>query len=191
MGKWQSEIGIAESQFRELTEFCNHSDNQTDNVNRAAMLGFAREDNIRVAPGAIIRLGEGGSIGRDCFIGLYSYINGHVTIGKRVLIGPHCSISSNTHCFDVKTQCFQGANKREPIVIGDGCWLGSGCVVTPGVSIGRCNLVCANCVVTKNTPDYAIIAGTPGRIVGSVDAETGECKWAGRKDASLEAPDIS
>ena len=177
MGKWRSKTGLTEEQFRKITEYCNHSDNQIDNVNRAAALGFRREDNIRVAPGAIIRLAEGGSIGRDCFIGLYSYVNGAVTIGARVLIGPHCAISSNTHCFDVETQCFQGANKRDPIEIGEGSWLASGCVVTPGVRMGKYNIVCANCVVTKDTPDYAIVAGTPGRAVGSVDPETGELKW--------------
>ena len=182
MGKWQSKTGLTAEQFRKLTEYCNRSDNQIDNVNRAAALGFNREDNIRVAPGAIVRLAAGSSIGRDCFIGLYSYVNGAVTMGERVLIGPHCAISSNTHGFDVETQCFQGANKRDPIVIGDGSWLASGCVVTPGVTIGKCNLVCANCVVTRDTPAYAIVAGTPGRVVGSVDPDTGKSTWFGRDD---------
>lgn len=38
-----------------------------------------------------------------------------------------------------------------------GSWIGAGCTIAAGVSIGRCNLICAGAVVTKNTPDYAIV----------------------------------
>ena len=64
-----------------------------------------------------------------------------------------------------------------PIVIGDGSWLASGCTVTGGVTIGKCNLICANSVVTKDTPDYAIMAGTPARPIGRIDPESGEYLW--------------
>lgn len=61
------------------------------------------------------------------------------------------------------------ARRRRPITIGDGSWLASGCTVTNGVTIGRANLICANSVVTHDTPDYAIMAGTPaGRSVRSI-----------------------
>jgi len=186
MGQWQTKTGLAEQQFRQLTEYCNRSDNAIDNLNRAVALGFNADDQVMVAPGAIIRLAEGASIGRDTFIGLYSYVNGAVTIGQRVLIGPHCCITSNTHCFDVENQTFQGPNRRQPVVIGSGTWLAAGCTVTPGVMIGRCNLICANCVVTRSTPDYAIVAGTPGRVVGKVDPTSGQLVWFSKDDAARD-----
>jgi acetyltransferase-like isoleucine patch superfamily enzyme len=187
MSSWRSKTGLGRRWFRRLTEFCNRSDNAVDNANRAEALGFAREDNVTVAPGAIIRLAEEGGIGPGTFIGLYAYVNGAVTIGRGVLVGPHCCITSNTHKFDVEHQSFQGANQRNPVVIGDGTWLAAGCTVTPGVTVGRCNLVCANCVVTRSTPDYAIVAGTPGRVVGRVDPQTGELVWFDRPSDS-DAP---
>jgi acetyltransferase-like isoleucine patch superfamily enzyme len=111
---------------------------------------------------------------------LYSYINGDVTIGDRVLVGPHCSITSNNHVFNPEDQCFS-RNEGAPIVIERGCWLASGVMVTAGVTIGRCALVCSNAVVTRNVPAYAIMAGTPAAQVGRIDPETGAYEWFSRQ----------
>ena len=43
--------------------------------------------------------------------------------------------------------------------------------------MGRANLVCAGAVVTKSTPDYAIMAGVPAKQIGRIDPETGEYIW--------------
>ena len=60
---------------------------------------------------------------------------------------------------------------RAPITIP------AGVTVTAGVKIGKANLICANAVVTKNTPDYAIMAGVPARQIGRIDPVTGEYHW--------------
>ena len=52
-----------------------------------------------------------------------------------------------------------------------------GVTVTAGVKIGGKNLICANAVVTRDTPDYAIMAGTPARQIGSIHPETGAYLW--------------
>ena len=49
--------------------------------------------------------------------------------------------------------------------------------VTPGCKIGKANLICAGAVVTKSTPDYAIMAGVPAKRVGEIDPATGEYRW--------------
>jgi acetyltransferase-like isoleucine patch superfamily enzyme len=169
---------LSPATFAELTAYCNAADTNADNERRAALLGLGGR-GINVAPGAIIRLGPAGSIGDECFIGLYAYVNGAVRIGARVLIGPHCSISAGNHVFDPATQSF---TKRSPseenwIEIGDGSWLAAGCIVTAGTRVGRANLVCANAVVTRSTPDHAIVAGTPARQVGRIDPRTGDYEW--------------
>ena len=69
----------------------------------------------------------------------------------------------------------------ESIVIGYGSWLASGVTVTAGVKIGRANLVCEGAVVTKSTPDYAIVAGIPARVVGRIDPVTGVYHWFSRE----------
>ncbi len=151
------------------------TDDPAANLRRAALLGFG-EGNIRIAPGAIVRLHEGGRIGRNCFIGLYCYVNGEVVLEDEVMLGPHCSLTSNTHRFEPATRAFTGST-RAPIRVGRGSWLCAGCSVTAGVSVGRGNLVCAHAVVTRDTADFAIVAGVPARQVGRIDPDTGTYHW--------------
>ncbi len=165
--------------FAQLTEYCNRSDNAEDNAKRAEILGFGGR-NVMVAPGAIVRVPDKEKIGSDIFIGLYTYVNGEVTIEDHVLIGPHCSLTAGHHKFDPATQAFTARTNGDydnSIVIGRGSWLATGVTVTAGVKIGRANLICANAVVTKSTKDYAIVAGVPARQVGEIDPATGEYHW--------------
>lgn len=168
---------IDDRDFALLTEYCNRSDNHEDNIRRARLLGFTK-DEVKVAPGAIIRIGEN-QPGPNCFLGLYSYINGDVRIGKNVLIGPHCALTAGHHKFNPAVGDFSLRNSDEynTIIVGDGCWLASGVVVTAGVTLGRGNLICANAVVTKDTEDFVIMAGTPAKKIGRIDPETGEYQW--------------
>ncbi|HWL51575.1 MAG TPA: hypothetical protein VNQ90_04020 [Chthoniobacteraceae bacterium] len=162
--------------------FIRHShatDHPDANLRRAARLGYGQR-GVRIAPGAIVRLSGGGRIGCNCFVGLYSYLNGEVVLEDDVIIGPHCSVTSNTHRFDPATRAFT-ANSSAPIRIGRGSWLCAGCSVTAGCSIGRGNLICAHAVVTRSTPDYAIMAGIPARQVGSIDPESGAYHWNHRE----------
>ena len=171
-------INISDELFAELTQYCNESDNGPDNAHRAELLGFGGRE-IKVAPGAIIRIPKE-QVGRNVFIGLYSYLNGNVTIGDNVLIGPHCSVAAGNHKFDPKTGWFSARTEPDgddSIVIGEGCWLASKVTVTGGVRLGRANLVCAGAVVTKSTPDYAIMAGVPAKQVGEIDPVSGEYRW--------------
>ena len=177
-------IDIDRVLFEQLTRYCNESDNGPDNLRRAELLGLGGRE-IMVAPGAIIRVRDRAKIGRNIFIGLYSYINGPVTIEDDVLIGPHCALTAGHHKFDPGTQSFSARTDRDydnSIVIGKGSWLAAGVTVTAGVKIGRANLICANAVVTKDTPDYAIMAGVPAVQKGEIDPKTGEYRWFSHRE---------
>ena len=54
--------------------------------------------------------------------------------------------------------------------------------ITAGVKIGKANLICANAVVTKDTDDYAIMAGVPARKVGTIDPVTGVYHWLSKEE---------
>jgi len=171
-------IEMDDELFKKLTEYCNTSDNRVDNMRRAEVLGFGGRD-IKVAPGSIIRV-PNDQVGKNIWFGLYTYVNGNVTIGDNVLIGPHTSIAAGNHKFDAATGWFSARTEQDgddSIVIGEGSWLASNITVTGGVKMGKCNLVCAGAVVTKSTPDYAIMAGVPAKQVGRIDPETGEYIW--------------
>lgn len=172
-------MDITPEMFALLTRYANQSDNETDNRKRAKLLGFDG-NKVMVAPGAIIRV-DPKLIGSNVYIGLYCYLNGKVSVGNNVLIGPHCSLTAGHHKFDPATGWFSartGKDGDDSISIGDGCWLASGVTVTAGVKVGRANLICAHAVVTKNTPDYAIMAGVPAKQVGHIDPVSGEYHWS-------------
>ncbi len=168
---------LSEEEFRKFTLYTTQSNNFEDDNSRAKILGFVNE-KVRIAPGAIVRIGEN-QIGLGSYVGLYSYINGDVRIGKNVLIGPHASIVASNHLYSEKDDFFSGRTdlERGKVIIEDGVWLTSGVVVTPGVTLGRCCLVCSNSVVTNDVEPYAIVGGTPAIKLGKIDKETGQYHW--------------
>ena len=168
---------LSEEEFRKFTLYTTQSGNFEDDNSRAAILGFTNE-RVRIAPGAIVRIGDN-QIGTKSYIGIYSYINGDVNIGENVLIGPHASIVASNHVYSPDDDFFSGRTDLDKgkVIIEDGVWLTSGVVVTPGVTIGRCSLVCANSVVTSDVEPYAIVGGTPAIALGKIDRETGQYTW--------------
>ena len=90
------------------------------------------------------------------------------------------SFDPDRYKFDPKTGWFSARTEKDgddSIVIGTGSWLASNVMISAGVKLGKGNLVCAGAVVTKSTPDYAIVAGIPAKQVGRIDPETGEYHW--------------
>ena len=56
-----------------------------------------------------------------------------------------------------------------PIKVGDNVMIGIHSIIMPGVTIGNNVIIAANCVVTKDVPDGAVIAGVPGKQISTVD----------------------
>ncbi|WP_027087253.1 CatB-related O-acetyltransferase [Cohnella panacarvi] len=55
--------------------------------------------------------------------------------------------------------------KNGKIVIGNDVWIGAKTVILPSVHIGNGAIVAAGAVVTKDVPDYAIVAGVPAKVI--------------------------
>jgi acetyltransferase-like isoleucine patch superfamily enzyme len=93
-----------------------------------------------------------------------------IEVGARTLIGPNCSFFSGTHPLDPFVRNgTSGPESGKPIKIGEDCWFGGNCIVLPGVTIGRGVTVGAGSVVTKDVPDYVVVAGNPARILKKID----------------------
>lgn len=180
MIKWPVDIPeFDEKEFETLSKYTHQTDIADFDKKRAKALGYNNE-GLSIAPGAIINYVPNEQIGKNVRIGLYNYINGDVTIGDNVLIGPLCSIAASNHKFDSETGWFSARTEQDydnSIVIGEGSWLASHVTVTAGVKIGKANLICAGAVVTKSTEDYAIMAGIPAKKIGRINPETGEYIW--------------
>ena len=59
----------------------------------------------------------------------------------------------------------QGFYPEEPVIIGDDVWIGGRVIILPGVTIGSHSIIAAGAVVTKDVPEWAIVGGTPAKVL--------------------------
>lgn len=106
-------------------------------------------------------------VGDNSQLGQNARLNGTITIGKNVLMGPDVIIMSTSHAFsriDIPINQ-QGAEEEEPVIIGDDVWIGTRVIILPGVSIGDHSIIAAGSVVTKSCEAYSIIGGIPAKCI--------------------------
>lgn len=58
-----------------------------------------------------------------------------------------------------------------PVKIGNGCWIGGGAIILPGVSIGDGTVIGAGSVVTKDIPANCVAVGNPCRVIRKINEE--------------------
>jgi acetyltransferase-like isoleucine patch superfamily enzyme len=94
-----------------------------------------------------------------------------VKIGRNVLIAGRVYITDHDHVFDDPVLAARETKEliAKPVVIEDGAWLGEGCVILKGVTVGRRAVVGANAVVTRNVPPGAVVGGIPARVIRTID----------------------
>ncbi|MBV7598800.1 acyltransferase [Aeromonas encheleia] len=107
-------------------------------------------------------------IHNNVYIGRHSHIVSvnSVIIKSNVLIADKVYISDNIHQYKdinvpIKDQpvLFKGA-----VTINEGAWLGENvCII--GASVGKNSVVAANSVVTRDVPDYTVVAGAPAKVI--------------------------
>lgn len=109
-------------------------------------------------------------IGNGTYIGEYNNIRvagGEIIIGQNCLISQHITLVSSNHLMaksqQIKLQKWSSDNNF--IHIGDDVWIGANSVILPGVTINKGAVIAAGTIVTKNVPEYAIVAGNPARII--------------------------
>jgi acetyltransferase-like isoleucine patch superfamily enzyme len=82
-----------------------------------------------------------------------------ITIGDLTLIAPCVKILTANH--DMNERSLLTAEVK----IGRNCWLGTGVIIVPGVTIGDNVTVAAGSVVTKNLEEGMIYGGVPARLI--------------------------
>jgi acetyltransferase-like isoleucine patch superfamily enzyme len=130
---------------------------------------------IKVDYGTHLRLGKNVYINFNCtFLDTCM-----ITIGARTLIGPNCSFYTATHPLDpFLRNGIKGPELGTPITIGEDCWFGGNVIVCPGVTIGRGCTIGAGSVVTKDVPDFHVVAGNPAKIIKKIEPKEPDPKLA-------------
>ena len=107
-------------------------------------------------------------IGNNVFINsnLLAMARGGITIEDDVQIAGNVSLLTNNH--DPYDRMILPC---KPILIKKGAWIGANVVVLRGISIGKHAIVGAGSVVTKDVPDYAVVAGNPAKGIKMLDPE--------------------
>lgn len=107
--------------------------------------------------------------GAQLIVGDYTRINGvhisvkkSVTIGKRTRIGPY-SLIMDSDFHDISDTLKEG--KIKPVTIGDDVWIASKVTILKGVTIGNGAQVAAGSVVTRDVPEYTLVAGVPAKPI--------------------------
>ncbi|MEZ6176164.1 MAG: acyltransferase [Candidatus Scalinduaceae bacterium] len=142
---------------------------------------------------------KGSRIGENCKIGQ------NIVIGPNVTVGNNCKIQNNVSLYEgvtLEDEVFCGPsmvftnvfnprsaisrmNELRATLVKKGATIGANTTIVCGNTIGKYAFIGAGAVVTKNVPDYALITGNPGRIVGWVcmctklgfnEEGTGVCK---------------
>jgi acetyltransferase-like isoleucine patch superfamily enzyme len=127
-------------------------------------------------PGLDLGSGLVVDIGRSCSIGRGSHIVGHqsIEIGNDVFTGPYVYITDQNHCYgDLDMPIGRQWPENKPVVIGDGCWIGTGAIILPGTRLGRNVAVAGGAVVRGEFPDHCVVAGVPAKIVRRYDPDEG------------------
>jgi acetyltransferase-like isoleucine patch superfamily enzyme len=108
-----------------------------------------------------IAIGENTYINRNTFIDASEQIR----IGRGVGIGPRCYITDHDHGMEPNRPIMDQPLVSSPTSISDGVWLGAGCIVLKGVTIGKNTVVGAGSIVVRDLPADIIAEGRPARAV--------------------------
>jgi Acetyltransferase (isoleucine patch superfamily) len=126
--------------------------------------------------GPFVEIQKNATIGRNCKISSHSFICEGVTIEDEVMVAHGVMFTNGFLPF---------ATNEDGSLMRDGQWectptlvrrrsaIGSNATIVCGVTIGERAVVGAGAVVTRDVPDFAIVAGVPARVIGDVRKPVG------------------
>ena len=106
--------------------------------------------------------------------------DGQIYVGDYTMIGPNVTIATAGHPILPELR-EKGYQYNMEVHIGKNCWLGSGVVVLPGVTIGDNVVVGAGSIVTKDLPSNVVAVGNPCRVLREMNERDKEYYFKDRK----------
>ncbi len=138
-----------------------------------------------------VTLGDRSYTGPWCML-FHAEVGRYCSISYRVTIGPpdhnYHRLSSHPFIYDPKFGLFEESEElrnekfSRPCRIGHDVWIGCNATILRGVEVGNGAVIGAHALVNRDVPPYAIVAGTPARIIGyrfsrEVIAELERVRW--------------
>ncbi|MFZ2322120.1 MAG: DapH/DapD/GlmU-related protein [Ignavibacteriaceae bacterium] len=146
------------------------------------------DNNVEIGEGTKVwhfsHIQSGAKIGKNCVFGQ------NVNVGNNVTIGNFCKIQNNVSIYEGVTledyvfcgpsmvftnilnpRCKYpqvGAQFYIKTLIKEGASIGANATIVCGHILGKHCMIGAGSVVTKDVPDYALVIGNPGKVVGWV-----------------------
>ena len=146
------------------------------------------DEDVEIGEGTKIwhfcHIQSGARIGKDCSLGQNVNVSNHVVVGDRckiqnnvslyegveleegVFCGPSCVFTND---LTPRAEYPKGRGNYKRTLVKRGASIGANATIVCGHTIGRYAMVAAGAVVTKDVPDYALVAGAPAKVVGQVD----------------------
>lgn len=140
------------------------------------------EHPVHFGPGVEIHADS--SVGKFTFINIRSVVFPNVKIGRYCSIARSCEIGPANHPLDfLSTHTFQYHAAQFPkypgykqlqrstwrshqkTEIGNDVWIGAQAIIKGGINVGDGAVIAANAVVTRDVPPYAIVGGSPARVI--------------------------
>lgn len=104
----------------------------------------------------------------------------HIYVGDYTMFGPNVTVATAGHPIlpELREKAYQ---YNMPVHIGRNCWIGSGAIILPGITIGDNVVVGAGSVVTKDLPSNVVAVGNPCRVLRPINEQDAKYYFKGRK----------
>ncbi len=104
----------------------------------------------------------------------------HIYVGDYTMFGPNVVLATAGHPINAELRQ-KGYQYNAPIHIGKNCWLGSGVLVLPGITIGDNVIIGAGSVATKDIPSNVVAVGNPCKVLREVSEHDREYYFKDKK----------
>lgn len=118
--------------------------------------------------GKNITIGEHSYINRECLVDAN---HGAISIGNNVGIAYRCQLLTTNHDYSNQNKR-TGIVTGSDIVIENGCWIGAGAIILPGVTVKGGVVIAAGSVVSEACEENCLYAGIPARKVKELEGIT-------------------